>query len=629
MIFGIIAISALHRGGISFQTHLLWAVSLLPILTTLYLQKNRHQRHVPTPLLAIIMIFTLSIMFGWLTSTMKDFGFVSVTSLLCGVATLLITLQLDVSEELIHKLFASLCVFTASLCIFGLALYISTPTDRLASSFAHLPYLISSYPNGFALFLIGLLPYALYRFGRAYQFQHHSPEKATWFTITALMLIALLLTFSRGGLIVSILIMAFFILRKKLPLNKALAGLFIIVIVGTGITQAIRTTQFETNNFTKKITLQSDEKSSSVNERIDFWKGSLQLIKSRPLTGYGPDTFAFTYPYYQTHPLATSGHPHNMLLKQAVEFGIPSGLLYLALIIWILILGYRCEEKKELMAILILSVLGIVAHNMIDYNLNFTSNAMLLWALLGLILNIALAHTKAHPTLITPRRILYSISMLAALALFVSGGYEIYQREKIVHARTLTANQQYIEAENIFATIHPLFFEDAVLLRAHNALEMNNFTLANQLFNTITQRNRLYAEAYNLWAEMFMKQKEYTKADILNTRALQLDRFNRLRYHLNHIMINQKLRGALPDNVQKGYETMMQSYLILLQNNSHNTIITDDPTSALKIVDLLQTTTTNQLHIIKLKSLATKLLTSAQEEEKKFFDKFYIPVPPL
>lgn len=627
--FGLIGLSSLHRGGISFQTHLLWAIGLLPILVALYFQKNRHQRHLPTPLLGLLMVLTLSIMFGWLNATMQDFGFVSVTTLLCGMTTLLITLQLDASEELIHTFFASLCVFAASLSIFGLTIYLTTPTDRLASSFAHLPYLITSYPNGFALFLVSLLPYTLFRLGRAYHVKDHNPEKATWFTITSLMLIALLLTFSRGGMIVAALIVGYFLLRKKLPLNKSLAGLLMVVIIGTSAVQALRPTQFETNNFAEKITLQSDEKTSSVDERIDFWKGSLQLIKDRPITGFGPDAFAFAFPHYQREPLATSSHPHNMFLKQAVEFGIPSALLYIALIIWILVLGYRCEDKKELMSVLILSVLGIVAHNMIDYNLNFTSNALLLWILLGLILNIALAHTKAHPTLVTPRRVLYSVSMLAALVLFAGGGYEIYQRQKIVQARTLTANRQYAEAEKVFANIHPIFFEDAVLLRANNALEMNNDVLAHQLFTIITQRNRLYAEAYNLWAEMFMQYKDYSKADLLNTRALQLDRFNRLRYHLNHIIINQKLRGGIPDDVQKSYEGMMQSYLTLLQHNSHNTIATDDPSNALKIIEVLQTTTTNKLHLLKLKSLANKILTAAQEEQKKFFNKFYIPVTPL
>lgn len=629
LIFGLIALSSLHRGGISFQTHLLWAVGLLPILTVLYLQKNRHHRHLPTPLLALLMIFILSIAFGWLTSTMQDFGFVSVVSLLCGITTLLIALQLDASEELIHKFFAALCVFAASLSIFGLTLYLSTPTDRLASSFAHLPYLITSYPNAFALFLMSLLPYALFRFGRASHFQHRSPEKATWFIVVALMLIALLLTFSRGGMIVTAIIIGFCVLKKKIPLNRYLASLLVIVIVGTGLTQFIRSKQFETNYFAKKITLQANEKTSSVDERISFWKASIKLIKDRPLTGFGPDTFAFTFPLYQQQPLATSGHPHNMFLKQAVEFGLPSAMLYIALIVWILILGYRCDDKKDLMTILILSVIGIVAHNLIDYNLNFTSNAMLLWVMLGIILNTALAHTKANPTLLTPRRVLYSVSITAALILCVAGSYEIYQRQKIVRARSLTAARHYAEAEDLFSRTHPIFFEDTILLRAHNAQEMKNDQLAHQLFETITRKNALYAEAYNLWAEMFIERKEYEKAEKLNARALRLDRYNRLRYHLNRIIIIKKLYGKLPEDVQKGYETMMQSYLRLLQNNTHNTIATDDPSSALKIVAILQTTTDNQLHILQLKSLAKKLLTAAQEEQRKFFDKFYIPVTPL
>lgn len=233
-LFGLIGLSTLHRGGISFQTHLLWTIALLPIFILSYRGAIRHkqsaQRYFPTPLLGLIMLFGLSIMTGWLMSTMRDFGFISITTLLSGIATLLVVTHLDVTQSDIRKLLSALCILAAGLSTFGIILYLGTPIDRLAGSFAQLPYLVTSYPNAFALFLITLLPYALFQFAGAFYETHTRNEKITWFTITALMFASLLLTFSRGGMIVAGLMIIHLLFTKKLRLTKPFILLCVVTI---------------------------------------------------------------------------------------------------------------------------------------------------------------------------------------------------------------------------------------------------------------------------------------------------------------------------------------------------------------------------------------------------------------
>ncbi len=626
IVFGLIALTSLHRGGISFQAHLLWTVALLPIIGLGYALKNQNFRLLPSALLTLILLLILSIVSGWQMSLMQDFGLISVSTLLCGILTLLVTVQIDTTEELIHRLLKALCLFAACLCIFGIVVYVMTPIDRLSSSFVHLPYLVTSYPNAFALFLLSLFPYALYRF------IEKNTQRYLWLTIIVLMTSSILLTFSRGGMIVLGLILVIFAvrgIRKKIPLTKWVVIAAMLTMVLTVGIQIARPNTFTTNEFGKKIALQSEEGRGSVDERVDFWKGSIQMIKERPLTGFGPDTFSYVFPHYQKQPLANSSHPHNMFLKHGTEFGLLSLLLYMILIGSVFFTAYRCKEKRDILFVLSTSLIAIIAHNTIDYNLNFTSTAILFWVFMGLIFNLSLPHFHFGPGAIAPRRVAVSLTLLLAGALFLGGAHEIYQRTLIVKTRAQAGNEQHQEAEKTFSTIVPLFFEDASLLRAHNAIEMKQSDQALNLLRTVTKRNPLYAEAYNLAAEIFLEHNRTQDAEILNHRALELDRFNRLRYHAIWIEIQQKAKKPISEEMLNSYEKMLKMYLELLKKNAHNTIMTDDPSSAIKITHLLEKENASKVFKIRIKRLREKLLTVAQEEQQKFFKKFAIPINPL
>lgn len=633
IVFFLIVISALHRGGISFQAHLLWTITLLPIWAGVFIgRKHKLEPKIPTLLLGISMLFLLSIIGGWIMSSMQDFGFVTMTTLISGVITMLLFAQAEIEKSSILKLFTAMSVVASGLCIFGIVVYITTPADRLASTFAQLPYIVTAYPNALALFLIGLIPYTLLQFSKAFGDEengYRTKEKMVWFIINTLIFTTLLLTFSRGGIAIAGLIMIFFLVKKILKIKKPFIILVALILLATSVIQYARPSKFATNEFSKKITLQSGEKTSSIDERISFWKGGVRLIQDRPIWGFGPDTFEFAFPHYQEQPLANSEHPHNMFIKHAVDFGIPSTILYIFLLGLVVFMGIRSKEEKELIMILLLSIGGIIAHNLIDYNLNFVSSAALLWLELGLIVNISMKHKVISSTLITPRRVIISLTTLVSLIVFLAGGYEIYQRIKIINGRTLAAEEKHEEAAKMFANTHPLFFDDAILLEGNNAIETKNYNLAHKLFITITNRDMLYAEAFNTWTELLMKNNKYDVAEKTNYRALTLDRFNHLRYHLNLLKIMQKNGSEVSDSMAKGYIAMLESYLNLLRNNAHNTVETSDPSSAIKIAYILETAAKSPIQKVKFQNIRKKLIISAQEEREKFFNMFSIPLSPL
>ena len=601
LFFSFLAVSLLHRGGISFQTHILWMIILLPIALSVFIIKRKDGQIVsrtPSIILSLILLLLLTIAAGWAYSQMRDFGLISITTLLGGLTTLLIVIEMDIAESTIEKVLNILCVMASLLCMFGLGLYFLTTIDRVSATFVHLPYLTTSYPNAFALFLLSVMPHALLQLNKF--------RDRPWLIINALILSSLLLTFSRGSFIVGVGIIATLFLLRKIRFDKQAALVLIGVIALTATFQVMRPDSLGQNSFEDKYTLSSEEKTSSVSERMDFWKGAIEMIKTRPLFGAGPDTFEYTFPQYQTSLLANSDHPHNMFLKQASEFGIPSAILLLGLIIYTLYGLRKTYRTNNIHLALGLAALAMVGHNLLDYNLNFTSNALVFYTLLGLIIGLIKAKTYQ-----VPKRALWVILIALTSVLFVSGGYEAYQRMLITQAREVTTQ----EAETIFEKIHPIFYEDAILLRAQNAIDMKNTKLAKELLKNIILRNHYYAQAYNLLSETYIGNASKVLAKANNAKALELDSWNNVRYYFQKIIL--ELQEGKPIN-KESYQKLLENYLQLLQNNAHETVRSDNPRYAIKIAEALALT-----------DLKNKLQSTAELERKKFTDQYSITLSPL
>lgn len=71
--------------------------------------------------------------------------------------------------------------------------------------------------------------------------------------------------------------------------------------------------------------------------RIYIWTQTIDLIKERPLLGYGLDTIAYYFPHYDlkgsTIANTVVDKPHNMYLAMAYGAGIPALLLFFVLVI--------------------------------------------------------------------------------------------------------------------------------------------------------------------------------------------------------------------------------------------------------------------------------------------------------
>ena len=153
-------------------------------------------------------------------------------------------------------------------------------------------------------------------------------EKLLWLAGSALLIGATLATFTRGAY-VALLIGAFFALgtllirahtisaRKLLLTTLGALGIIATLLLGTPL-----------GNRAYSIISSPD---SSISQRVLIWKDALTIIAERPLLGVGLGNYPLT-----VNPHADYRDPyyaHNLYLDIAVEMGIFTALIWIALIL--------------------------------------------------------------------------------------------------------------------------------------------------------------------------------------------------------------------------------------------------------------------------------------------------------
>jgi len=186
-------------------------------------------------------------------------------------------------------------------------------------------------PNWLAAYLITLLPLVFLIKKRSLLFFSYS-----------LLTICLLFTRSRSGLIgfifLHLLLMSFHFLKKfkiKFPNSKSYLRYSLLTASSLLL---ISLCFFKFFPQTQKLNLQSPITPSSTIRTI-VWQGAYQLFTQKPLFGWGPETFAYTY--WQVRPPIHNltsewdflyNRAHNELLNLLTNTGVLSLFFYLFII---------------------------------------------------------------------------------------------------------------------------------------------------------------------------------------------------------------------------------------------------------------------------------------------------------
>jgi len=144
----------------------------------------------------------------------------------------------------------------------------------------------------------------------------------------------------------------------------------------------------------------------STAARLSIWQGVVELIRQRPLLGYGADSLGLIFPrvyppelvYFQGRDFFVD-RAHNLLLDWAITAGLPGLLAFGLVLLLFVIVSVKALRRplpppqRALLAAILAAVLGNVANNLTSFDV--TPTAMAAWLLMGV--GVALATPPAVP----------------------------------------------------------------------------------------------------------------------------------------------------------------------------------------------------------------------------------------
>jgi putative inorganic carbon (HCO3(-)) transporter len=237
--------------------------------------------------------------------------------------------------------------------------------------------------NALAAYLAMVLPLAVNDFLRATS----TSDRILAGNVVAMVVIALLLTFGRGGWIggavgVVIVIVATKPSRRRVVVMVGAAVGVVAVILGAIALLGAGGAPIAQATEARLLTL-LDPTAGTGAIRLHIWKDTLGLIASRPLLGYGPDNFGIVFPAFQTGSwsrLSVIDESHSEVLQIAAT----QGVVGLAAFAWLCIAFVRLwwRGRRQILAG---GVLGACIGYLLTLLVNFSTvpAALPFWIFIG------------------------------------------------------------------------------------------------------------------------------------------------------------------------------------------------------------------------------------------------------
>lgn len=225
------------------------------------------------------------------------------------------------------------------------------------------------HPNAMALFLVRpfILVAGLFVFLDRWRWYLALPA--------GIMGLAVFATFSRGALIAVLFAVVILGLRAPRRVQLALGG----AVVSVGALTAIVAGDRMRNLF----------EGGSVSLRLDIWSSALEMIRDRPVLGYGLDQFLYAYAPRYIQPTAWderfTSHAHNLIADSWIRLGIVGAFLALFAILAVgrkLITVERAASHPDILGrAALLALAALLVHGMIDNAIFGHDLAMSAWLL--------------------------------------------------------------------------------------------------------------------------------------------------------------------------------------------------------------------------------------------------------
>lgn len=203
-----------------------------------------------------------------------------------------------------------------------------------------------------------------------------------WVLYAAIILfVAILMTHSRGGLIVAILAMAVFAACATGSSFNRKAALFGMLGIALFAGALFAIAGGSTSDRFAKI-------GGASAERMEIFRLTADAISDRPFLGTGLGTFSDIFAAYRTETLLPQiDFAHNSFLENALEMGVPAAAAFyvgLAILFFLFVVSLRRNRQAHPYPALGISALAVAfLHSLFDYPDQFPAVAITFAAILG------------------------------------------------------------------------------------------------------------------------------------------------------------------------------------------------------------------------------------------------------
>ena len=212
-----------------------------------------------------------------------------------------------------------------------------------------------------------------------------TPKEVTIaFAMLFICLAAMFMTGSRGGVVLSLLmlVVAFALLfrREFTDLSTRIAAITAALIIAFVLLQIMGA----------GVNARFNIEDIASEARLETYRSTLRMIADHPWFGTGLGTFALSYPAYRSNQISVLGvwdRAHSTPLELAAELGLPLAVAIAVgwlVIFAVLFRGVMIRRRDRIIPLAGL-ILGLLAnlHSMIDFSLQIPGYAIVVFAIVG------------------------------------------------------------------------------------------------------------------------------------------------------------------------------------------------------------------------------------------------------
>jgi putative inorganic carbon (HCO3(-)) transporter len=339
-------------------------------------------------LLVVSLFFTDNLIFSVLGRPDRSEGIIT---FIIYMTLFLIGRYSKISDE---KFFTAIIFTAVIVSIYGILQY--NGFDPFPRNYRTLNYGNSAFstmgnPNFLGSYLVLMIPVTVYLY--------IIKKKKLGLLSYSVLLYCLLCTRTRGawlGTMISAMCFVILHILSDRNIKNYLKRYFVIILMSIIIillfnllSDGALFNRFLSIIFDANELLSGGDKSDYTGSHRGFiWKRVIELIKTRPLTGYGIENLGETFnKYYSNDMIEFWGKlryidkTHNDFLNIAVTTGVPSMIIYLSFVFSVINKGVK-NLQNNMGLLLLPSVLGYLAA--IFFNISVTSVAYIYWVFLGM-----------------------------------------------------------------------------------------------------------------------------------------------------------------------------------------------------------------------------------------------------